>query len=329
MRTGRLFLLCFGSLLIVALLFVALASYAIFVRPLDQTTTFKVYKGESLRSLSYRMQLLGLTKTPWIVEWYGRIRGYSTELRHGEYAIQPHETIQQLLAHVVAGDVYMRDFQIIEGWTYAQVRQALFADDHLIHTLKNMTDQQLMQKLGSVHDKPEGLLFPDTYAYSWGDSDFDVVARAYYRMQKELSEQWQQRSEGLPYKNAYQALIMASLIEKETALDKERTEIAGVLVRRLKIRMRLQVDPTVVYGAGKPFGATITRTDLKTETPYNTYTNYGLPPTPIDMPSLASIHAAMHPMDGTALYYVAKDDGSHQFSDTYKEHRQAVNEYQR
>ena len=295
--------------------------------PLLQSRIVKVYPGDSLRSLANRFYAQGLIQHPEVFEWYGRLKGDSSELKPGEYQIWPNDSMASLLSHIVDGDVLMRDFQIIEGWTFRDIRQALQSDPHLVHKLKDLSDEALMKKLGSTYQHPEGLLFPDTYAYTWGDSDVDIVTRAYQRMQSILQQQWPKRAADLPYKSEYQALIVASMIEKETALDRERAEIAGVILRRLKIRMRLQVDPTVVYGMGKPYGTALTRTDLKTPTPYNTYTNYGLPPTPIDMPSLASIVAALHPKEGTALYYVARTDGSHTFSDTYMEHRAAVSEY--
>lgn len=326
MRINRILFLVFAAVLAFALLFV---SYQIFYKSSGQNTVIKVYKGESLRSLAYRLKLLGLVDHPLLFELYGRLRGDSEQLKHGEYQVKSNESMNTLLMHIVTGDIYVREFQIIEGWTYRQVRSALLADPHIAHTIKALSPQALMKKIGSIHSNPEGLLFPNTYAYTWGDTDFEIAARAYYAMQETLVKQWQQRAADLPYKSAYQALIVASMIEKETALDRERAEIAGVILRRLKIRMRLQIDPTVVYGLGKPYGTRLTRKDLKQPTAYNTYTNYGLPPTPIDMPSLASIIAALHPKDGTALYYVAKEDGSHQFSDTYLKHRQAIAQYLR
>ncbi|MDF1655020.1 MAG: endolytic transglycosylase MltG [Coxiellaceae bacterium] len=305
--------------------FVYLAMLQSYVRPV----TVKVYRGDSLRTLSRRLKMQGLEPYPIVFEWYGRLMGDSHSLKHGEYQVNVNDTARDLLNKIVDGDVLMREFVIIEGWTYKQVMSALRADPHLLHYLRRMKTPELMKKLKVPHDSLEGLLFPDTYAYTWGDSDIDLIKRAYDRMQKELTDQWSQRAKSLPYKDAYQALIMASLIEKETAVENERREIAGVLVRRLNIRMRLQVDPTVVYGMKKPYGAKITRKDLKTPTPYNTYTNYGLPPTPIDMPGLPSINAALHPAEGTTLYYVSKNDGSHKFSDTYVEHKEAVDQWQR
>ncbi len=326
MRLNRILSYCFVIVLASALLF---ASYQIFYKPLEQNTVIKVYKGESLRSLAYRLRFLGLIDHPLLFEIYGRARGDGEQLKHGEYQVKPNESMGTLLSHIVAGDVLLREFQITEGWTYKQVKAALLADPHLYHTINDLSIPALMKKLGSIYDNPEGLLFPNTYAYTWGDSDFDIVERAYNAMQETLAKEWAQRADGLPYKTDYQALIVASMIEKETALDKERPEIAGVILRRLKIRMRLQIDPTVVYGMGKPYGTRLTRKNLKQPTPYNTYTNYGLPPTPIDMPSLASIKAALHPSDGTALYYVSREDGSHQFSDTYLKHREAIAQYLR
>ncbi len=320
------------SIILMFVVILAVIFYFIYVAmlsPLNRDTTVVVYRGDSLRTLSSRLRMKGMQPFPVVFEWYGRLMGDSHMLKAGEYQVSKSDTGRMLLNKIVAGDVLMREFVIIEGWTYKQVLRSLKADPHLKHYLVRMKTPELMKKLKVTYSSMEGLLYPDTYAYTWGDSDIDLIERAYERMQKELNEQWVQRGKDLPYKNAYQALVMASIIEKETAVERERREIAGVLVRRLKIRMRLQVDPTVVYGMNKPYGSKITRKDLKTDTPYNTYTNYGLPPTPIDMPGLASINAALHPADGSTLFYVSKNDGSHQFSDTYIEHKEAVNQWQR
>ncbi|KJS28084.1 MAG: aminodeoxychorismate lyase, partial [Pseudomonas sp. BRH_c35] len=198
----------------------------------------------------------------------------------------------------------------------------------LEQTLDGLTDAEIMSRIGASGQHPEGRFFPDTYRFTRGTSDADLLRRAYARLEQVLEEEWQQRAEGLPYKDAYQALIMASIIEKETGVPGERGEIAGVFVRRLARGMLLQTDPTVIYGMGEKYKGRITRTDLRTPTPYNTYTNAGLPPTPIAMVGREAIHAALHPADGTSLYFVARGDGSHVFSDTLNQHNRAVREYQ-
>lgn len=295
----------------------------------NRNTTIVLRQGASLKALARELEHQRLIAHPKYFELLGRIQGVSHKLKAGEYNVSTNMTPAELLSNMVAGVIVEHEFTIVEGWTFKVLKQQLLADKHLQHRLSTLSDLQLLSKLGSNYHHPEGLFFPDTYQYHWGQSDVDILQRAYNKMQQVLRQQWQARARRLPYKNAYSALIMASIIEKETALDSERARISGVLVRRLKKVMHLGVDPTVVYGLGQPYGYRLTRKDLRTKTPYNTYLNYGLPPTPIDMPGLASIIAAMHPDHGTSLYYVSRNNGSHVFSDTYAQHLRAVNKYQR
>jgi UPF0755 protein len=218
---------------------------------------------------------------------------------------------------------------IIEGWTFRQMRQALNAGARLRHDTQGWTDQALLEAIGANEAHPEGLFFPDTYYFDVGSSDLQVYKRAYHAMQKTLGRAWEARSTSAPYADAYQALVMASIIEKETGVPDERPQIAAVFVNRLRIGMRLQTDPTVIYGLGADFDGNLRKQDLLADTPYNTYTRAGLPPTPIALPSEAAIQAALNPDSSRALYFVAKGGGRHQFSNTLEEHNRAVNRFQR
>ena len=226
------------------------------------------------------------------------------------------------------GEVVQYSLTMVEGWNFRQVRAALARQERLEQRLADLSDAQLMERLGLAGQNPEGRFFPDTYRYVRGMSDEDLLKQANVRLERVLAEEWQKRAEGLPYREPYDALIMASMIEKETGVPEERGEIAGVFVRRLRMGMSLQTDPTVIYGMGERYNGRITRADLRTPTPYNTYTIDGMPPTPIAMVGREAIHAALNPLDGTTLYFVARGDGSHVFSNTLAEHNRAVREYQ-
>ncbi len=254
--------------------------------------------------------------------------GDNKRIQVGAYAILPGMTPGELIHNMATGKVIVYRITFLEGWTFRRMRRELERNPNLKHTISGMTDLALRRQLHLQH-KLEGMFFPDTYLFKWGMSDFDILKEAHQHLEKILTQAWQQRARGLPYKSPYQALILASMIEQEARLNSERSQIAGVLLRRLKIRMRLQSDPTVIYGLGRPYGTTLTRQDLRFVTPYNTYRHYGLPPTPICLPSRASIIAAMHPDLSDNLYFVARGDGSHQFSATYAEHQRAVLKYQR
>lgn len=288
----------------------------------------RVAPNTNIEVLTNHLTKRGLLSHPKFFLFINRHNGQSTQLRYGEYWIKPNMSAADLMKNIIEGEGLVRHhITIIEGWTFHQIKTLLKKNKDLQHQLKNKSDREIMQQLGAKRLKPEGLFFPSTYYFLWGNSDFSILQKAYKKMQSFLKKQWRNRKKGLPYHNAYQALIVASLVEKETALKKERPLIAGVILRRLKIGMRLQVDPTVLYGLDKPFDTVITKKDLRKRTPYNTYRIYGLPPTPIDMPSASSIIAALHPAKSKYLYYVAKGDGSHEFSRTYKEHLIAVRRY--
>ncbi len=294
----------------------------------DKGTVYVVAPGTSLQALAHGLQNRGIIQYPRYLVWLGRWRGWSQQLRAGEYEIEPGTKPEQLLALFVSGKVRLHFLTIVEGWTYRQLMQAVEHSDALRHTLSAANGAEVMRRIGSKDSHPEGWFYPDTYRFPRGTTDVEFLKRAYEAMQRHLQTAWQQRAQGLPLKTPYQALILASIIEKETADPKERETIAGVFVRRLERGMRLQTDPTVIYGMGEKYKGDIRLRDLTTDTPYNTYTRDGLPPTPIAMPSAASIQAALHPAPGKALYFVSKGDGTHYFSDTLAEHNRAVRKYQ-
>lgn len=254
--------------------------------------------------------------------------GRASGVQAGEYALWPGQTVGDLLALVRSGDVVQYSVTFPEGWTFREMRAALEGREKLKIVTAGKPDAWIMAQLGAPGEHPEGRFFPDTYAYTAGMRDLDVLAAAYRRMARILAEEWEARDLGLPYETPYEGLVMASIIEKETGVPGERGAIAGVFVRRLEKGMRLQTDPTVVYGLGDRYQGNLRRRHLREATPYNTYVIRGLPPTPIAMPGRAAIHAAFHPEPGDALYFVARGDGSHHFSATLAEHNRAVKKYQ-
>ena len=249
---------------------------------------------------------------------------FANRIRAGEYRLTSDLVPDTLLALLVSGQSVSYSLTLLEGWNIRQVRAAVAAHDALQHTLHGVDDQELMDRLGLPGAHPEGRFFPDTYHFARGMTDLEFLRRAQRKMDDELAAAWAERAEDLPLANAYEALILASIIEKETGQADERAEIAGVFARRLRKGMKLQTDPTVIYGLGESFDGDIRRRDLRTDTPYNTYTRHGLPPTPIAMPGRASVLAAAHPAPGDALFFVANGEGGHTFSATLKEHQAAV-----
>jgi len=250
------------------------------------------------------------------------------DLHAGEYALRPGMTPRQLLDDMAHSRVVQHRFTIVDGWTFRELRQALDQAPVLKHATASLTDAQVMQRLDLGKEKPEGRFLPETYAFVRGDSDLDILRRSHAAMQRLLKKLWPKRAGNLPLDTPYQALILASIVEKETARPDERARIAGVFVRRLRMGMRLQTDPAVIYGMGSKYHGNITRRDLETDTPYNTYMHAGLPPTPIALPGKPAIEAALHPAPGKALYFVARGDGTHVFSDTLAQHDRAVRCYQ-
>ena len=287
-----------------------------------------IARGASLKAIVAQLQQQGYTQAP---EPYWRmlaaLMGVTDRLHAGEYALTPGITPRALLADMAAGRVVQHMFTIIDGWSFAQVRAALAQAPELRHTITTLSDAQVAHALGIPGASPEGWLLPQTYAYVLGATDLDVLRRAHAAMLRLLAQQWPKRAPGLPFDTPYQALVLASIIEKETAQPSERERIAGVFVRRLRLGMMLQSDPTVIYGMGGAYRGNITRADLRADTPWNTYVHHGLPPTPICMPGAPAILAALHPQSGKSLYFVARGDGSHQFSDTLQEQDAAIRKY--
>lgn len=329
MRRRSLPVVIFLVGLLIAALFLGVSWYRYLQRPLGYSGFVYVHDGESLKQISKRLVNSQVIDSSLYFTFLARLEGVSHQLKVGEYQVLPSMTPVQLLALMVAGHVFPRDFTLVEGWTFSEVKAALLNNPHLKHDLVGLSDKALLRQLGSSYSSPEGVFLPETYRYHWGDSDLSILRRAYQAMQSLLVTAWPLRAKDLPYKRPYDALIMASLIEKETALEAERFRIAGVLVKRLQVKMRLQVDPTVSYGLRLAPGTPLTKRHLRTLTPYNTYRVNGLPPTPIDNPGAASVEAALHPAIGKDLYYVSRGDGSHQFSEDYASHLKAVNKWQR
>ncbi len=294
----------------------------------DEALLLDVRPGDTPSGVLQRLEAESVLEDAFWLRLYWRLNLSGQSLHTGEYRLSPTMTARDMIGLWQRGEVVQYSLTLVEGWNFRQLRSALQNQPKLEQTLDGLTDAEIMSRIGASGQHPEGRFFPDTYRFTRGTSDEDLLRRAYARLEQVLEEEWQQRARELPYKDAYQALIMASIIEKETGVPGERGEIAGVFVRRLARGMLLQTDPTVIYGMGEKYKGRITRADLRTPTPYNTYTNAGLPPTPIAMVGREAIHAALHPADGTSLYFVARGDGSHVFSDTLNQHNRAVREYQ-
>lgn len=259
---------------------------------------------------------------------YARATGKASALKAGEYELTPGMSSFDLLALIVSGKTVLHQLRLIEGWTFSEALAAIRSSDELVHTLKDSDAEGIMRAIGRAGVSAEGRFFPDTYYFPKGTTDEAFLRRAAAAMDNVLQQEWGQRPDGLPYQTAEEALTMASIVEKETGAPSERAEVAGVFVRRLRMGMKLQTDPTVIYGLGQNFDGNLRRVDLERDTPYNTYTRQGLPPTPICLPGRASIHAALHPADGDAIYFVSRRDGTHQFSSTLEQHNSAVQKFQ-
>ncbi len=294
----------------------------------EQGVRYTVNRGASFRSVVMDLADRGVLQKPHYLVWTARWTGKAGRMQAGGYHISPGMTAEALMDLFVQGKVLQHSITLVEGWTFRQMMQAIRRHRELEHTLDEATDSEIMAAIGHPNLHPEGRFLPETYHFPDGTRDVDILRRAYGDMQALLIAEWERRDGGLPYGKPYDALIMASIVEKETARPEERGRIAGVFVRRLEKNMRLQTDPTVIYGLGESFDGNIRRRDLKRDTPYNTYLHKGLPPTPIAMPGTDSILAALHPEPGADLYFVAKGDGSHQFSATLTEHQKAVARYQ-
>jgi UPF0755 protein len=285
--------------------------------------------GGSLSRVAKDLAAHGVLENPRSLVIYARWNGQAGAIKAGEYRIEAGTTAIGLLDQLVAGRVVQHALTLVEGWTYAQMMAVIEADDRLEHTLTGLAAEDVMARLGFPGVHPEGRFFADTYHFPRGTTDVEFLRRAYAAMRSYVESAWAGREEGLPFATPDEALTLASIVEKETGEAGERPRIAGVFVERLRKGMRLETDPTVIYGMGDAFDGNLRRRDLRTDTPYNTYVRKGLPPTPIAMPGAAAIDAVMHPHVDGALFFVSKGDGSHHFSATYEEHQRAVDRYQR
>jgi UPF0755 protein len=300
------------------------------VQPLNitQEELLEVPKGTNPNRTFLRMEADGVIKDAFWLRVYWRFNLPKQPLHSGEYRMTPGMTVEGLIDLWKRGEMVQYSLTLVEGWNFHQVRAALAKEEKLEQTLNGLSDSQVMEKLGHNGIFPEGRFFPDTYRFVRGMSDTELLKTAYERLDEVLAKEWNQRAADLPYSGPYQALIMASLVEKETGVPQERGQIAGVFVRRMAIGMLLQTDPTVIYGLGDRYNGKLTRAHLKEATPYNTYMIAGLPPTPIAMVGREAIHAALNPVEGSSLYFVARGDGSHVFSDDLDAHNNAVREFQ-
>lgn len=299
-------------------------------RPLaiSRTEVLEVAPGTNLRALGMDLQRRGWLPEPLYLELEARRSKRAGRIKAGEYAVAPGTTPRMLLELLVSGRVIQHQLAIIDGWSFRELIQAVSSSPVLRHTLSGATPARIMAEIGYAGYLPEGRFLADTYLFPARTTDVEVLRRAFAAMEQVLNEEWQARSRDLPYSGPYQALIMASLVEKETAVAEERARIAGIFIRRLQKGMRLQTDPTLIYALGENFDGNIRRGDLELNSPFNTYQVTGLPPTPIALPGRASIHAALHPEAGEAVYFVARGDGTHEFSATLEEHNRAVRKYQ-
>lgn len=294
----------------------------------ETDSVFLIKSGSNIKTIAHQLTQQKIIEDPWLFILLAKVKGVETRVRAGEYLIEAEQSPDDLLETFIQGSSIQYSFTVIEGWSFRQMLEALAQDPILEHRLENKSDAEIMQLLGYPDQHPEGLFFPDTYRFPKGTNDIEFLKRAYEVMQTHLQREWNQRDSDLPLASSYDALILASIIEKETGAGFERPLIAAVFSQRLRHNMRLQTDPTVIYGLGAGFDGDIRFRDLKKDTPYNTYLHAGLPPTPIALPGLDAIRAALHPATTKALYFVSKGDGTHHFSETLEEHNAAVRRYQ-
>lgn len=296
---------------------------------LTESVAYEIPRGASLTAVANDLAQRGLIEHPRLLTFWARFTQQAQGVKAGEYELLPGSSPQALLDLFNSGRVLLHSITFIEGTTFADIRKQLASNPEISQELAGMSEASLMERLGAPGVHPEGQFFPDTYRFARQTTDFELLQMAYQRMQRELTAAWETRASNLPLDNAYEALILASIIEKETALDRERAQISGVFVERLRRNMRLQTDPTVIYGLDDSYDGNLRRADLQRDTPYNTYTRAGLPPTPIALPGAGSLHAALHPEETGALFFVAtgQGDGSHHFSRTLAEHDAAVQRY--
>jgi UPF0755 protein len=294
----------------------------------EQGVNYMLAPGTSFGAMAKDLEQRDLISNALYFRIIARLNDKAHKIRAGEYHIAPGTEPEQLLDQMIAGKVINYSFTLVEGWTFQQVLEAVRSQEALKGTVENLTPEAIMERLGHANEHPEGRFLADTYHFPRGTTDLALLQRAYGSMDELLQEEWRQRADNLPLKTPYEALILASIVEKETAVGEERPKIAGVFIQRLRKGMKLQTDPTVIYGMGERFDGNIRRRDLSENTPYNTYVHRGLTPTPISMPGRDAIRAVLHPAEGKSLYFVAKGDGTHYFSATLQEHNKAVRKYQ-
>jgi UPF0755 protein len=322
-------------LIIIVVFSVALAAALFFwvQRPIidapHPSIEFSIKPGSGVEASARQIAAAGVPVNPMLLGMLARLTGKGGRLKAGSYELKPGTTPLGLIDQLVRGEFAQEAVAVIEGWSFRQMRKVIDEHAALKHDTAQLSDQELLAKVAPGYHAPEGLFFPDTYRFAKGSSDVQVYRQAHALMLKRLSEAWEKRDPALPYKSPYEALIMASIIEKETGQKSERPMIAGVFVNRLKRGMLLQTDPTVIYGMGAKFQGNIRRRDLETDTPYNTYVRAGLPPTPIALPGAEALAAALNPAQTDALYFVSRGDGSSEFSNNLADHNRAVNKYQR
>ena len=319
-------------LLMLFLLIVCAGAAFYAYKPLDLPQTpyeFTLNQGSSLTTVARQFERAGLIDSPRLFVVFARMLGRSGKIKAGIYQLDHPVSMMALLDMITLGNVSRSQITIIEGWSFRQLRAALNASPNIRHDTVGLSDREVLERIGAAEAHPEGLFFPDTYFVAAGSSDTELLKLAYRTMQQRLDQAWQTRNPDLPLASPYQALILASIVEKETGTPGDRPMIAGVFINRLRIHMMLQTDPAVIYGIGDAFDGNLRKRDLLRDTPYNTYTRSGLPPTPIALPGLAALNAALHPAHTDALYFVARGDGSSKFSSNLDEHNRAVNKYQK
>jgi len=331
MRKSRVALLL-AVMLLVAAGALALAAYVKYRQPLPLPVSpfeFDVRSGTPLATVARTLRDAGVIPHPAALTLLARVRGVDRNIKAGSYEIEQGITLPELLAKLTQGDVTQTAVTIVEGATFADVRRVLRAATDVGHEGADLPDAELLKRVGAVEASPEGILFPDTYFLAKGSSDLALLRRAYAALHQRLDAAWARRAPDLPLATPYDALILASIVEKETAHPNDRPLIASVFVNRLKRGMRLQTDPTVIYGMGARFDGNLRKRDLETDTPYNTYMRDGLPPTPIALPSQASLDVVMNPPRTAYLYFVSRGDGTSEFSASLSDHNRAVSKYQK
>lgn len=291
--------------------------------------SFTIEPGSGVDASTKQIAAAGVPVQPQLLSVLIRATGRSGQIKAGSYELKPGTTPRALVDQLVRGEFAQETVTVVEGWTFRQMRQKLAEHPGLKQDTKDLSDRELMDKIGSDFRNPEGLFFPDTYRFAKGASDVHVYRQSHEMMRKRLAEAWNKRDPKVPYKSSYEALIMASIVERETGQQQDRDMIAGVFANRMRLGMMLQTDPTVIYGMGESYRGNITKKDLQTDTPYNTYKRKGLPPTPIALPGAAALEATMSPAKTEALYFVSRGDGTSQFSSNLADHNRAVNKYQR